>query len=476
MARPGTQVISRTAAPPRSADTDTGKWFAAGLAPKGPYDRAVEITSLSEFEDVYGAREAYATTLYDSVDAFFREGGAVVVVGRVVGPTPVKATHTILDGSSGVVATATARTAGDWANGLKVVVDATGSTFTVVIQDANSVVLEDLGTFATAADLVAYSASELVTFVAGASSNDPVDQTVVLASGADDHAAAVDANWLTALNLFSKDLGPGQVSSPGRTTAAAQGQLLDHAEANNRVALLDLADTATKATLTAAAATLLALDNGRYGAAFAPWAVIPGITAGTTRTVPYSAIQAGLIARNDGFGVSPNQPAAGDLGVAQYATGLSQPAWSDSDREDLNDAGVTVAIVKFGQVRTYGLRTVSDEDAWVNFGNARLYMAIASEGDNIAERYVLHEVDGKGIVQAKLKGELMGMLVAFYEQGSLFGNTPEEAFYVDTGAQVNTTASLEAGELRAVVAVRMSPAAELVVLEIVKTSITQPVA
>jgi hypothetical protein len=34
------------------------------------------------------------------------------------------------------------------------------------------------------------------------------------------------------------------------------------------------------------------------------------------------------MARNDGQGITPNQAAAGDLGQAVYATGLSQAGWS----------------------------------------------------------------------------------------------------------------------------------------------------
>jgi hypothetical protein len=65
------------------------------------------------------------------------------------------------------------------------------------------------------------------------------------------------------------------------------------------------------------------------------------------------------------------------------------------------------------------------------------------------------------------------VLMAYYIDGSLYGATPDEAFSVDVGPDVNTSVTLAAGELRAVLTVRMSPFAEVVRIEIVKVSIEQ---
>jgi hypothetical protein len=65
------------------------------------------------------------------------------------------------------------------------------------------------------------------------------------------------------------------------------------------------------------------------------------------------------------------------------------------------------------------------------------------------------------------------MLLAFYNEGSLYGTTPQEAYSVDVGSSVNTPTTIANGELHAVLSVRMSPDAEWVVIEVVKVASNQ---
>lgn len=493
MTLPGTVVTSRASSPPRGAPTDTGVWFICGITERGPVVPTL-VTSLTDFVTKFGNRITASATMYDSVEAFFRSGGSRCYVSRVAGPSPVLATGNLFDqsGSSApgdVSLRVDAVSYGTWANSLNVVVDDNSSVGAIPAGSFRITVTDDvLGTLEVSPDLadrdaaVAWAAnSDYIRLVLGASAEDPRDGAAVsLAGGTDDNGSAVDANWLAALDKFTVDYGPGQVSYPGRTSDTALSQLFSHASTHNRVAIGDLPDTATKATLKASAAALRAISTARYGAVFAPWAIVPGITPGTTRTIPYSAIQAGMIAKLDGLGESPNVAAAGVNGVSDYATGLSQVAWSDTDREDLNDSGVNVVRVINEEVRTYGYRTpanpLTEAAAWLQFSNSRLNMACQALGNNIIENYVFAEIDGKGVLFAKLAGELTGMLVPFYEAGSLYGETPEEAFLVDTGDQVNTDETIAAGEIHAVIALRMSPFGERVVLEFVKVANTEAVA
>lgn len=492
MTLPGPIIISRSAPPPRSSPTDTGVWFATGITEKGDHTKPDYVTSLTDFTTKFGGRLS-TSYLYDAIETFFREGGGKAYIGRVVGPTPVKATCNVFDqaGSSApadVALVCNAKSVGTWGNSLNIVIDDTSSVGAIPAGYFRITITDDvLGTLEVSTDLadraaaVAWSAtSKYVDLVLGASAEDPRDATATsLAGGTDDSASAVDAQWQNALNLFPFDLGPGQVSAPGRTTDTAHTQLLTHAAACNRLALLDGADTATAATLVASAAVCRALATARYGAMFAPWAVVPGITGGTTRTVPYSAVQAGLIARADGLGLSPNEPAAGANGQSQFCVGLSQSGWVDSDRELLNNGGVNVAKLVYGGVRTYGYRTFVDpvtSPSWLMLSNARLNMAVAAQGAVVMESFEFSQIDGKRKIFGKLAGQLTGVLVPFYEKGSLYGDTPEEAFNVDTGAQVNTELTIADREIRAVITMRMSPFGEVCTLELVKVATTEAVA
>lgn len=477
---PGTKIIEMATPPPRSAPTDTGVLFATGISDEGPSDSAVLIRSLDEFIIHFGPRSV-GSYLYDSVETYFRIGGSKLYVSRVVGPAAVVASVNLPDGAAAVSLVYHAPSSGAAGNNYSIAVlapDVAGVKLQITKSGAILATSPDLADQNSA---VAWAqGTGYGTLTLGASANLPaVSAARAAAGGADDRASITDTQWTAALTRFGKDLGPGQVAAFGRTTAAAQTALLQHAQDNNRVALIDLPDSPTAGTLVTAAGALKNLATSKHGAAFAPWAVVPGIVAGQTRTVPYSAVQAGLIARND-ISNSPNVPAAGSNGQADWALGLSQPAWDDNTRNNvLNVNGVNIAIMKYGGVRTYGYRTLTDPVAnpnWVEFSNVRLYMTIAALGDAIAERYVLSQIDGKGRKIGQFGGELTGMLVPFFEEGSLYGDTPQEAFNVDVGPQVNTVQSIQAHQLKAVIALKMSPFAEDVILELVKTAITEAVA
>ena len=369
MPRPGVTVELVDDAPSGQAVLDSGQAFFVGIATTPPAE-AVRLRSLAEYEDGVGPRTE-GQVLYDSVAAYFAEGGAVLYVA----------------------------------------------------------------------------------------------------------AAAAEAGVDDALDLFPYELGPGQVAAPGITTTAVQDALLLHAEATRRVVLLDAADDDDVVAITAAATRLHGDPRARSAAFFAPWAVYPGPAVGSTTNVPYSAVQAGLIARSDAATQNPNLAAAGVNGIARGALGLTQ-TYADADREDLNEAGVTVAVTKYGTIRTYGARSVAgpDELTWMWFGGAREVMTVAHQADAVGENYVLKQIDGQGALFASFNADLKGMLLEHYGRGALYGATPEEAFSVNTGASVNTPTTIAAGEIHAVIRLKTSPTAEWVHVVVVKTALDRPIA
>jgi hypothetical protein len=274
---PGHSVEISDRPPARIAAADTAAAFMVGLTERGKGDAPVLCRSITHFESQLGAR--YSTpTLYDAADAYFREGGSILYVVPVLGPSKATATDTIA-AASGVALNVFATSPGAWGNDIDVANDTTGGNFVLTVSYLGNV----------------------------------VETSPVLATTAD-----------AALALFTSDYGPGQVLAPGRTTTQGYKDLLAHADAFKRVALLDGADTHTVATLTSAASGLNGQTGDRFGGLFAPWAIVPGLAPGTTRTVPYSAIQAGLIARSDAKGANPNVAAAGSNGIPRYAVDLSK--------------------------------------------------------------------------------------------------------------------------------------------------------
>jgi hypothetical protein len=402
---------------------------AVGITPEPP-DVAL-VRSLTEYVAVFGDRGAGPEqATYDAADVYFREGGAKLYVARTNPQTMTESTP-------------------------------------LELQSAED--LEKLNR--TELDAIA---AGLGIDPAGLATKGDVVGAIVESAGVLPQAA--DPGIGSALANLTKDLGPGQVFLADLTLAADpanQSALLAHAEANNRVALLSCAD-GNAAAILAAAQALNTDANARYGALFAPSAEIPGVVAGTTRTVPYAALEAGIISRND-VTFSPNQPAAGDLGQSLYALDVNGH-YTDLDYQNLNNAGASMARLIYGGVRTYGYRTVVDPDSqpqWLMFGWARLNMGITAQAEAIGEHYVFSQLDGRGHTLSEFGGELSAMLLGYYNEGSLYGATPEEAYDVDVGSSVNTPDTIANGELHAVISVRMSPDAEWVVIEIVKVASNQ---
>lgn len=482
MPTPGTQVDVRDAAAPRSNPTDTSVGIFVGFAEKGDTAGPHTIRSLVEFDRNFGGRVSYSA-LRDSVEAFLAEGGSTAIVQRQVGAAPVKATVNV-PGSSGTSIVATAKDYGDYGNDLNVVASTSGAGFKLTVQTDNGTILEVSPELANNTAAAAY-ASDYVVYTAGAGSTTPTTGATVysLAGGTDDHGAATTSHLQAALDKVDAAYGPGQVMAPDYTTAAAHAILLQHAKDKNRFAMLQAAPGQTVSALVTLAATSRALGStseglARHGMLFAQWATVPGIASGTTRSVPWSVIAAGMMARLDARNGNPNEPAAGQNGISRFATGLSNQFNVEVDRGTLNDAGVNVARVINGSVMTYGYRTLVDpavSPAWLNAANARLAMEIKARGDAIAARYVFRQIDGQKLIIQEYNTTLSAMLHEMWVEGSLYGPTADDAYRVETGVAVNTDVTIANGELHAVLSVRMSPFAERVYIELVKTPITQGV-
>lgn len=480
---PGVYLTTREGQPSGGVPTSVDVGFMVGVTEKGTLAPQLS-TSFSEWQTKHGARNVNTQTAYDSAEFYFKSGGSRLYTSRVVGASAAIATIAVLDGAAATVFTANAKGPGAYGNDLNVVVrtnsqDAAipvGSYRLRVQTDAAVVLEESPDLLDKAAGLVwAQSSSQYIDLVDGASANDPAAATYSLAGGNDDIAGINDARWLVALDQIPNTLGPGQVFAPGRTTSTGHGQLDAHALATNRIAVKDAADTAVVATLTAQPAA----SRSRVGGVFAPWVNVSGVTVGTVRKIPPSAIVAAKCAYNDGIGISPNQPAAGDYGKLGQVLSLAQPAWTAAERATLNAAGVNVIVNLYGDHMIFGWRTTAEpvtDSKWVNLGNSRLKMAVAAIAEKVGLQFVFRQIDGQGRLFSEFQGSLVGeACMPFFLLGSLYGDTPEQAFSVDVGPSVNTPATIAANELRAVITLRMSPYGETVTIELVKLLTTEAV-
>ena len=471
MARPGTEVVVVDTPSIVGVPVDTGQFFIAGTAERGSSTVATLIGSINEFNRKFGARQS-SSYLYDALDAYLGEGGERAYVAVVVGPAALAASLVIQNGGDDSLRVS-ANSVGEWGNDLNVELLA-GPI--LQISDSSGILETSpvLADVAAAVDWARFSDYIVVVDLGAVIPPAPV-AIADLDGGTSDAANIDDARWKAALDTFLIELGPGQVALPGQTSGVSHQNLLEHAHARNRIALLDAPDTSSRAVLAAATAALAGVEGVRTGAMFAPWIRIAGLISGISRTIPPSAIVAGLIARNDAVN-SANVAAAGNNGQSSLAIDLTQPSFSEADRVELNKAGINLFRNFYGQIRLYGYRSltspVTDVD-WVQLTAARIVMEIRSRADRIADRYVFAQLDGRGQTISAFGGELSGMLLGFWRDGALFGTTPREAFTVNVGGNVNTPESLRAGNLQAELGVRVSPFAELVRIAIVRSAITE---
>lgn len=489
--RPGTQVILRDIPTPRSAPVDTGTAFLVGMAERGSTTLPTKLRSMIDFVKLLGDRQSYSN-LYDVCETMFREGCSTIHVQRIVGASTVTATKVLQ--ATGAVNTLNvfANSPGAWGNSLKVAVITGTTAGTVQVQilrtiNAVDVVLEQSPDMANKAEILSWAAgSQYVTMTDNAASALlPIAiAATALTTGADDNGSVVDATYVTGMALLTADLGPGQVAVPGRTSATILTALQAHAQAYNRFYVYDLVDTATKATLEGAAQTGRTNANARYGMVSGSWVTIPPLPTvpGTTRTVPGSAVIMGLMARSEANGNPSNVPAAGDNGVLRFALGTTQ-TFTDADADELYSNGINLIRSRYGTLKLFGYRTLVDPYAlplWINAANVRQLMAIYARANAISEKFVMAQLDGKGLKIADFGAQLKSMLRPYFDAGALYGDPSDPqnadlAYRVDVGSTVNTPTTIQNGELHAVIAVRLAPMAELVVIELVRSGITDAI-
>jgi len=506
---PGAYVNVTAAGPNSTLPASTGSWFVTGLA-AGPANTAFPIRSISDFNTYFGqivngqvtgryviSANMSSLTLYDALDEFFHDGGNTAYVSRI------QPTSTGVAATSSAVANAwilTANGKGTWANSsvataAGIIVTITG--YSVGAQTAYSATIAYNGTtvastngLLTDTDFVNWVQSLQVGqgggFITAAaqvqtSTLPAAGSSIIIYLTAGTDVAIADADMPVALGAFTALLGPGQVSYPGGTSAADWTALNAHAIAFNRVAFLDAPNTASAATIISQVQTLQSTSpDSSYAAVFAPWVVVPGVvnTNASTlsspvfnRTVAPSAYAAACAAANDANS-DANSPAAGLAFASNYMTGVTQ-SYVQSDLANLNAGGVCVIKqVPTGQFVLWGFRSAAFNPAWTYLNNVRMRMQIVFEAGNVAETFVFQEIDPKGKLFGRLNGALSGLMLGYYQNGSLYGPTSNQAFSVNTGPSVNTLNTIAAGAINANISVKLAPFAETVNINITKYNLT----
>jgi hypothetical protein len=489
--RPGVNVTTRDTAPPSTVPTDVGTGFMIGVTEAGPTLPTTDdlVQNMDAFTAKYapsGRSFAAGITMHDSAEEFFAQGGNRLFIGRVVGPAAKYATVSLLDGTAATALVVTASSVGAHGNNIDVKIDtktenpdiATGSYRITLIDETDGSVLDASPDLNSVGAATTWAMGSLVSIAAGTSSSNPIAGTFDLATGADDIAGITDSDWQDAVDSLGTALGPGILFAPGATTGTIYNILAEGALSGTRVAFFDGADTPNANTLITAVKTIVdsTLKRSRFGGLFTPWLIVPGLTTGTVRKVPPTAAVAGKFAANVAAGYSANQPAAGELGRLETVLDYAQ-TFSDADLVKLNANGVNVIRDIYGVTKIYGWRSTADpvnDPRWIALSNSILHRQIAALCQQVGERFIFRQIDGRGSLVGEFGAALSGeVCMPMYLGGSLYGATATEAYKVDVGPSVNTLQTIANNELRAVVSIKMAPFGEEVNIEIVKYLVTE---
>jgi hypothetical protein len=355
----------------------------------------------------------------------------------------------------------------------------TPSKFTVTLTDLSGNVLETHGPFSSTAALFA-DTSAYVTFTQSAGSgfttNAPATLAATALSGGADASDLTDASHVAALASFPPTLGPGTVCLPGKTGNTIWAGLDAHAQANNRFAVKAVADSPTAATLIASIGSYGTSANASYGLFVTSTVIVPGITPGTTRTVPAETVVAALRAQVAATG-NDNQAPIGRDWPLRYVTGFTN-TYSDADMNTLNTAGINTFANRYGVLCLFGFSTpVSSSNDLIFWQAAPAIerMSLVARGAQILEGFMGAPLDGRSLSITHAQGLLQGLIADDWANGALFGESATDAGSVLVGPPINTPTTMQAGQLNANMKVRISPFAQAITLTITSIPITQTV-
>lgn len=261
----------------------------------------------------------------------------------------------------------------------------------------------------------------------------------------------------TGLCLFDTVPDIALVAAPGVTDPAATDAILTHCEKNRfRFAVLDSPET-----LEGGIDTMPKPRDSQLGGYYFPWISMYDMVADQNVYAPPSGGMCGVYSRVDGTRGVHKAPANE---LFRTAIGLKYNL-TDAEQEMLNPKGINCIREFPGRgIRVWGARTISSNPEWRYINVRRLFCMVEQAIQN-GTNWVVFEPNTRDLWK-KITRNLTSFLLNTWKSGALFGDSPEEAFYVRCDDELNPPESIDAGYV--VVEVGLAPAkpAEFVVFRV----------
>ncbi|MCQ2584685.1 MAG: phage tail sheath subtilisin-like domain-containing protein [Treponema sp.] len=261
----------------------------------------------------------------------------------------------------------------------------------------------------------------------------------------------------SGLFLFDEIQDISLICAPGVTDPAAQDAILTHCEKNRfRFAVLDSPET-----LEGGIDTMPMPRDSIMGAYYFPWVQMYDMVADQNIYAPPSGGVCGIYGRVDGTRGVHKAPANE---LFKTALGLKYNL-TDAEQELLNPKGINCIRDFPGRgIRVWGARTISSNPEW-RYVNVRRLFCMVEQALQNGTNWVVFEPNTRDLWK-KITRNITSFLLNVWKSGALFGDSPEEAFYVRCDDELNPPESIDAGYV--VIELGLAPAkpAEFVVFRV----------
>jgi len=290
-----------------------------------------------------------------------------------------------------------------------------------------------------------------------------------------ENSGNADAKSLAkALEAFERIDDIAIVAAPGITDDTVRDAVVAHCRrTGNRFAVFDGPLTPTGGKLESLTAIKAARGDmpkvTDYAAWYFPWIkvanpiaqYVPGSSDGTV-AVPPSGHVAGIYARVDterGVHKAPaNEPILGALDVARPL--------SKAEQDGLNPYGVNCIRMLNNNILVWGARTIGgNSNADLKYISVRRTLLFLRESIDRGTQWVVFEPNTPALWQ-KITRNASAFLTNAWRGGALFGNTPQEAFYVKCDAETNPQSVRDQGEVVTEIGVAIVRPAEFVIFRL----------
>jgi phage tail sheath protein FI len=184
--------------------------------------------------------------------------------------------------------------------------------------------------------------------------------------------------------------------------------------------------------------------DSSYAALYYPWIKVADLsgTGSTSKLIPPSGCMVGVYNRSDadrGVHKAPANEVV--LGAIDVETHLSK-----GEQDQLNPLGVNcIRSFPARGIRVWGARTLSSDGAWRYVSVRRLFILVESSLE-AGMQWVVFEPNDRSL-WAKVRRDTAAFLKTIWLAGALFGNTPDEAFYVKCDDELNPPEIRDLGQL-----------------------------